>query len=167
MRIPAGIYAIDPITIPEGITLTGDIPGPVDPRPGFLSNALGATLLVGSHATPFITLQSSACLQDVLIYDPGQVAPTATAPTVYPAQVLMSAPSRVHGVTLCNAYIGIQVRSGRCIVRDCYIGAYKTGVDVDQAQDVTYFNNIWMGPFYDSCFGIVPVAEHGHLGGEQ
>jgi hypothetical protein len=72
--------------------------------------------------------------------------------------VLMQSPSRMSGVTLINAYVGVKVNSGRCIVENCYIGAYKTCVDVDQAQDVTYFNNVWCSIFYETAFGIFPFS---------
>lgn len=156
VTVPPGLYLIDPITLPTGVALVGEIPGPMDPQPGFLTNAIGATLLINSHATSFITLNESSCLKDVVIYDPGQVSPTASAPNVFPAQVLMASTSRVRGVTLCNAYIGIKVTTGRSWVEDCYIGAYKIAVDVDTAQDVTFFNNVWCGVFYDTCLGIFP-----------
>jgi hypothetical protein len=95
-------------------------------------------------------------LFDVIIYDPNQVAPTAMAPNVFPAMIRMQAPSRMRGVTLVNAYIGVEVRSGRSIIEDCYIGAYKTCVDTDEAADTIYFRNIWCGVFYDTAMGLFP-----------
>jgi len=157
--IPAGLYRIDPLIVSPGVVLRGAVPGPLDPPvggPSFLVQPIGATLLVNSHGAPLIQLNTSNGLFDVIIYDPLQVAPTATAPVVAPPMVLMQSPSRMSGVTLINAFIGVSVRSGRCIVANCYIGAYHTCVDVDQAGDVTYFNNIWCGVFYDSAFGLFP-----------
>jgi hypothetical protein len=101
-------------------------------------------------------LNVSSGLRDVMIYDPGQVAPTATAPNVFPETILMQRVSRISGVTICNAYDGIFVRSGRCWVENCYIGAYHTCVDTDTAADVIYYNNIWCGVFYDTCVGLGP-----------
>jgi hypothetical protein len=154
--LPSKPFLLDPVTVPNGVVLQGMVPGPLDPAPGFLTGTLGATLLINSHATPFITLQQSSGLRDVIIHDPGQVAPTATAPNVFPQVVLMSSPSRMRGVTICNAYDAIFIRNGRCIVEDCYVGAYHCCVDTDASADVTYLNNIWCGAFYDTSVGLFP-----------
>lgn len=157
VAIPTGLYLLDPLNIPNGVVLQGMVPGPLDPYPvGWLTTPIGTTLLINSHATQFITLNNSSGLMDVMIYDPGQVSYTATAPHVFPAVVRMNGVSRVRGVTIINAYVGMEVRCGRCFIKDTYIGAYNIGVDTDTAADMCYYTNIWCGVFYDTAFGVFP-----------
>jgi hypothetical protein len=151
--VPVGAYLIDPISIPDRVTLTGIIVGPIEPN-NPATSIVYPTLLVNSTAAPFITLNTSSSLQDLLIHYPQQVAPSATTPNIYPAAVHMSAPSQVRRCTITNAYVGIEVRIGRTIIQDCKIGAFSVGIDVDLDADYTFIDKIFIQPFWDIILGL-------------
>jgi hypothetical protein len=154
--VPPKFFRIDPIILPNSVCLCGTLPGPFDPAVGnVLTTPMGPTLLVNSHASPFITVGTNGALLNVVIYDPGQVSPTASAPTVFPATVYApNGACRIRGITILNGYIGISVLAGRVYIEDCYINAYQTGVDVDSSQDFVHITNVLQSVFWDICVGL-------------
>ena len=152
--VPIGQYLTDPIVLPPYVSMSGAIPGPFDPQTAIQTHV--PTLLVNSTATPFLTLGVDGFCSDLLIYYPQQVAPSASAPHVYPECINIPSTCRVSRMTLINPYVGIKVMSGRSVVEDCRIGSYQIGVLVDPALDVVWIARTMIGPYHDSYVGLPP-----------
>lgn len=150
--IPNGAFLLNSFTVPNFVAITGQVQGPFDNGANPASTVAAPTLLVNSYGTNgFVNLTgNNSIISDVLIFDPNQVAPTASTPTVKPAMIFINSTSAVRRVTLVNAYIGINIQCGRTYVEDVKIGSYSIGLLIDGPQDNVYLNNISIGQFYDT-----------------
>jgi hypothetical protein len=151
VTVPRRAFLIDPFYIPSHVTVEGETEGPFDGGANPATTVGAPTLLVNSTATPFITLNGwASSITDVLIYYPGQVAPTAAAPNVYPPTIsALGGGSAVRRCTIVNSYIGIFVSVGRVYVDNNRIGSYKTAIQIDHAEDYVMVRGNQIEPFYN------------------
>jgi hypothetical protein len=151
VTVPRRAFLIDPFYIPSHVTVEGETEGPFDGGANPATTVGAPTLLVNSTATPFITLNGwASSITDVLIYYPGQVAPTAAAPNVYPPTIsALGGGSAVRRCTIVNSYIGIFVATGRVYVDNNRIGSYKTAIQIDHAEDYVMVRGNQIEPFYN------------------
>lgn len=155
--IPVAKFLLDPITIPAHVTVSGVIPGPFLNGSSPSTSVVAPTFLINSFATTFVTLNASAGIQNIVIFDPTQVAPTASTPTTRPAQI--TAPYNSGGsctirrMTLVNAYAGMNIGAS-CIVEDNHIGAFLYAINIDGAEDFTFIHNNQVEPYYDIYAGL-------------
>lgn len=159
LLVPVGAFYLDPITEPVGVTIKGEATGPFDGNASPVTTVAAPTLLVNSTATPFITMNNFGNgVQDVLIYYPSQVAPTATTPNVYPATLYSASGSdgivNILRDTIVNGYSCIVIEGGRSFLSDLKLGCYSISISLDDDQDYTYLNNIDEEPFYDGYVGL-------------
>ena len=154
--VPLGKYLIDPISIPANVTLAGSIPGPFEAMANPAITVIAPTLIPNSTGASLIQLTGmGASIQDILIYYPQQVAPSASTPNTYPATILASgAANNIRRMTLVNSYIGIAVSNGRDIVEGNKIGAYSMGIIVDPAEDWVILANNMIQVFYDTFLNL-------------
>lgn len=156
--VPPGRYLIDPITLPSYKSLSGTTPGPFDGMNNPSSLTTAPTILVNSNTAPAITLsgfQGSVC--NLLFYYPTQVAPTSSTPLAFNPTIYIPTGSGGHyvrGCTFVNSYVGVEIRSGRCGVTDCLIGAYSIGILVDEAQDWVIISNVNNQVMWDVYAGL-------------
>lgn len=145
-------YTTGTLVVPAGVVLCGAIEGPFVPagvNPA--TTAVAPTLLVTNNTSPFITLQGiGAGVTDLLFHYPNQVAPSASAPNVYPYTIVVSSPgTKVARSSVTNAYNFIDIESGRVVVQDLYIGAYNIGVNIDHAYDHVTLRNLVLDVLWD------------------
>jgi hypothetical protein len=153
----ARYFTTGSFVVPAGVILCGTIEGPfavagVNPA----VTAIAPTLLVTNTTTPFITLQGlGAGVADLLFHYPNQVKTTASAPTVYPytIQITAAVGAKVVRSTVTNAYNFLDIELGRNIAQDLYIGAFNIGVNIDHTYDFTTLHNLHNGVFWDEVEG--------------
>jgi hypothetical protein len=135
------------------VVLCGPTEGPLDPF-GIdpTTTATAATLLVTSTSGPFLTLQGiGSGVTDVVFHYPNQVAPTASAPNVYPYTILVAAPgTKVVRSMVTNAYDFLDIESGRVLVQDMSIAAFHNDIKVDHAYDHVTLRNLAISVSWDT-----------------
>lgn len=149
----ARYYTTGTLTVPQGVVLCGAIQGPfdvagVDPA----VTTIAPTLLVTNTSAPFLTLNGlGAGVTDVLFHYPNQVKTAATAPMVYPftIQITAAVAAKVARSTATNAYNFLDIRLGRVMAQDLFIGAFNIGVNIDLSQDFVTLHNLHNGVFWD------------------
>jgi hypothetical protein len=148
----ARYYTTGTFIVPQGVVLCGAIEGPFDVvgiNPAVTSVA--PTLLITNTSKPFLTLQGvSSGVTDLLFHYPGQVPTSASAPTVYPYTILVTAPgTKVTRSTVTNAYNFLDIEVGRTMAQDLFIGAFNTGVHIDHTFDRVTLRNLFNQVFWD------------------
>jgi hypothetical protein len=155
--VPVKAFLLDPITIPSNVVLAGAVPGPFISNGNPKTTVAAPTLLVNSHASAFITLFSGSGIQDVLIFDPNQVANSAATPTTYPPMITFPYNSGggafVRRNTLVNAFAGINIGTGQTWVYENRIGAYSYAINIDGCLDWVFVRENLIEPFYDTYAG--------------
>jgi len=149
----ARYFTAGTIQVPAGVVLCGSVEGPfaaAGADPGITT--IAPTLLVTSSSGPFVTLQGiGAGVTDLLFHYPNQVAPTASAPNVYPYTIVAAAPgAKVVRSATFNAYNFLDIESGRVIAQDLLVGAYNVGINVDHAYDHVTVRNVLNQVFWDA-----------------
>jgi hypothetical protein len=134
----ARYFTTGTLTVPQGVVLSGVTEGPFDVggiNPALI--AVASTLLVTNTKGPFLTLQGvGAGVTDLLFHYPNQVTSSATAPSVFPYTILMSAPgTKVVRSTVTNAYDFLDIEAGRTMAQNLFIGAFHIGTNIDHAYD--------------------------------
>src|SRR5208282_1974553 len=152
----ARYFTAGTLVIPAGVVLCGSSEGPFDVtgiNPA--TTAIAATLLITNTRGPFMTLQGiGSGVTDLLFHYPKQVAPTASAPNVYPYTILVTAPgTKVARSTVTNAYDFLDIEVGRTMVQDMFIGALHYGVNIDHAYDHVTLRNLFNQVFWDVLAG--------------
>ena len=143
--------------VPQGVVLCGAIEGPFDVvgvNPALTT--IAPTLLVtNTSSTPFITLQGvGAGVTDLLFHYPNQVVSGASAPNVYPYTILVIASgTKVARCTVTNAYNFLDIEWSRVFAEDLFIGAFNTGVNIDQGYDRVSVRNLVNQVFWDMLEG--------------
>jgi hypothetical protein len=157
----SGNASISSLTLPSRATLRGNIPGPYS----FIYSinvSQYPVLMVSQSSTTFITMGlSDSQLRDFAIYYPGQVAPTASTPTVYPFAVTSPGGSggdgggnAIQGLTIINAYQGITGSFARGFIKHCLIGAYKSGLSIDFTEDFFDLDHVYHQVMWDIYAGL-------------
>jgi hypothetical protein len=156
--VPPGQYLIDPITMPSYKSISGTTPGPFDGMNNPASLTSAPTILVNSNTGPAITLSGfQGGVNNLLFYYPTQVAPTSSTPLAFNPTIFIPTGSGGHyvrGCTFVNSYVGVEIRSGRCGVTDCLIGAFSIGILVDEAQDWVTISNVNNQVMWDVYAGL-------------
>lgn len=142
--------------VPKGVILCGAIEGPfdvggVDPA----VTAIAPTLLITNTSGPFLTLKElGASVTDLLFHYPNQVNSGASAPTVYPYTIVVTAPgTKVARSTVTNAYNFLDIEVGRTMAQDLFIGAFNTGVNIDHTLDHVSLRHLLHSVFWDVLEG--------------
>ena len=148
----ARYYTTGTLVVPSGVVLCGAVEGPFDVagiNPALTT--IAPTLLVTNTSSPFITLQGYGTgVTDLLFHYPNQVASSAAAPNVYPYTILVTAPgTKVARSTATNAYNFLDIEGGRITAQDLFIGAFNTGINVDNAGDHVSLSHILNQVFWD------------------
>lgn len=148
----ARYFTTGTFVVPQGVVLCGTVEGPFDVvgvNPA--GTTIAPTLLITNTGTPFLTLQGiGAGVADLLFHYPNQVATSASAPTVYPYTILVSAPgTKVVRSTVTNAYNFLDIEIGRTMAQDLFIGALNTGVKIDHTYDRVTLRHLFNQVFWD------------------
>jgi len=154
---PLGLYLLDPFTVTSFVSIAGEMPGPFEVISLPTAGATAPTLLVNSTGSAFVTLQNSSVMSDLMVYYPQQVAPTASAPNVYPATVTTSFQADgciLRNCTLVNSYSGVSWSSGRGTIENCKIGSFSLGIFLDGATDWVFISKIMFQALYDLAAGL-------------
>jgi hypothetical protein len=149
----ARYFTAGTLTVPAGVVLCGPTEGPFDPfgiDPATTTTA--ATLLITNTSGAFLTLQGiGAGVADVVFHYPNQVAPTASAPNVYPYTILVTAPgTKVVRSMVTNAYNFLDIESGRVLVQDMSIAAFHNDIKIDHAYDHVTLRNLAISVSWDT-----------------
>ena len=142
------------LVVPAGVVLCGAVEGPFDVKgvnPAITT--IAPTILITSTSGPFLTVQgvnSGAGVTDLLFHYPNQVATSAAAPIVYPFTILVTTSGKVARCTVTNAYNFLDIEVGEVIAQDLFIGAFNTGVKVDNAGSHVTVRNIVNQVFWDA-----------------
>ena len=149
----ARYFTTGSFVVPAGVVLCGTIEGPFDVSgvdPAVIT--IAPTLLVTNTSAPFIHLNGlGAGVTDLLFHYPNQVKTSASAPTVYPytIQVTAAVAGKVARSTVTNAYNFLDIELGRTMAQDLYIGAFNIGVNIDHTMDFVTLHNLHHGVFWD------------------
>ncbi len=158
--IPNGAFLLNTFSVPNYVMVSGQVTGPFDAGTNPATTVAAPTLLVNTYgANGFVNLTGiNSGISDVVIYDPNQTAPTGTTPIVEPAMIYSATTSAIRRITLVNAYVGLNLFTGRVVVEDMKIGSFSAGMLIDGPADNVYVNNVSMGQFYDTYLtpGTVP-----------
>ena len=148
LRIPVSNVLTDPFVLPDYVTLAGMSRGPLIAHalPSGTTTVGGTCLLVNSTASTFVTLQGEcSSIEDLAIYYPQQVAPSAAAPNAYPYSVTMpngySGGNMVRRCIIINAYDGIYAGNSGFLIEDTYVGAFHNDFCVDDDSEVAHIVN--------------------------
>jgi hypothetical protein len=92
---------------------------------------------------------------DLLFHYPNQVKTSASTPIVYPYTIELNAGAAVKVMrsTVTNAYNFLDIKLGRPMAQDLYIGAFNIGVHIDNDEDFTTLHNLHNGVFWDEVEG--------------
>jgi hypothetical protein len=148
----AGYFTTGTFVVPTGVVLCGAIEGPFQiSGANPVTTVVAPTLLVTNTSAPFITLQGlGAGVTDLLFHYPNQVAPSASAPNIYPYTAVAAAPgTKVVRSTVTNAYNFLDIESGRVLAQDLFIGAFNVGVNIDHAYDHVTLRNLLHDVLWD------------------
>ena len=92
-------------------------------------------------------------VENLAIYYPNQVGLSAATPTVFPASIVSPTSSNggngVKGVTLINSYAGIIGSFARGHIKECLIGAFKSGIILDSTQDFCLIDQVFHQVMWD------------------
>jgi len=148
----ARYFTTGTFAVPQGVVLCGTVEGPFDVagvNPA--GTTIAPTLLITNTGSPFVTLQGiGAGVADLLFHYPNQVATSASAPTVYPYTILVTAPgTKVVRSTVTNAYNFLDIEIGRTMAQDLFIGAFNTGVKIDHTYDRVTLRHLFNQVFWD------------------
>lgn len=151
-------FLLDPFSVPAHVCVQGGRTGPFDGGANPSTTVNAPTLLINSFASTFMTTGFDTCVQDVLIYDTGQVAPTSATPTSHPAMITVPSASggavAIRRNTLVNAYAGINNLAGKVYIDDNKIGSYSYAISVDDAADWVFVRGNLIEPFYETYLGL-------------
>jgi hypothetical protein len=160
----ARYFTTGTFVVPTGVVLCGSVEGPFDVagvNPAL--TAIAPTLLVTNTNAPFLTLEGmGAGATDLLFHYPNQVKTSASAPTVYPYTIMVtaSAGAKVVRSTVTNAYDFLDIdhvqqvpSQGRIMAQNLNIGAFHIGVNIDHTFDFTTLHNLHNGIFWDEIEG--------------
>jgi len=148
----ARYFTAGTFVVPQGVVLCGTVEGPFDVAGvSPAGTTIAPTLLITNTGSPFVTLQGiGAGVADLLFHYPNQVATSASAPTVYPYTILVTAPgTKVVRSTVTNAYNFLDIEIGRTMAQDLFIGAFNTGVKIDHTYDRVTLRHLFNQVFWD------------------
>src|SRR5690349_20646493 len=171
--VPEGHYVIrGNLLLPKGITLRGEWKKPNK------GEAIAGTILMAyagrgnEEATPFITMEPSSAVMDLVIWYPEQ---TSSNITPYPPTVEFGKPNyfgnencNAKNITLINSYAGIvfsRKNGGTCpTINGVYGTPLSRGVEIDNIVDVGRIEWIDFSPDYWSGSGLPnsPSVDGGH-----
>lgn len=142
---PAGRYRIGgTLSIPAGVTLSGDFKRPTEKDARVLGTVLMAFAGRGSEeGSPFITVDQGG-VRDLSIIYPEQLA---QSPAPYPTCIHLKGNSAVKNLNLVNPYKGILTGSFSTVM-NVYGSPLKTGVTMLHAAAVPRCNGISLSPRY-------------------
>lgn len=137
------------LDVPIGVRLGIFDLGPFSPDTPVWANTWGPTLvLIGDTTNPFVLLEQGAAFGDFIMFDAGQVPPTATTPIAKAAFIQMatdplpwsSRETRITGCRvgspyLCNPYVGIYIKGGGHLIDAPQIGGLYRSVIIDHTWD--------------------------------
>jgi len=144
------------VVIPQFTGLIGPRPGPYE-LPFQPTGRLATIYVPNSSQSPIVMASRDSWVQDLAVFYPNQVAPTAATPTVYPATISIpanSAGNKVRRCTFVNSYDGISVKGGRHSFEDMKIGAFHNPFIVDNCLDVNWFSRILCSSFWDNIASL-------------
>jgi hypothetical protein len=161
--VPEGQYVIKGnLLLPKGITLRGEWKKPVKGE-----SVVGTILMAyagkgNEEATPFITMEPSSAVMDLVIWYPEQ---TATNITPYPPSVEFGKPNyfgnencNAKNITLINSYAGIvfsRKNGGTCpTINGVYGTPLSRGIEIDNIVDVGRIEWIDFSPDYWAGSGL-------------
>ena len=152
----ARYYTSGTFVVPQGVVLCGSVEGPFDVagvNPALTT--IAPTLLITNTSGPFLTLQGiGAGVTDLLFHYPNQVASSAATPTVYPYTIKVNnAGTKITRSTVTNAYNFLDIKVGRTMAQDLFIGAFNTGVHIDHTGDHVTLRNLFNQVFWDVLEG--------------
>lgn len=161
--LPEGQYVIKGnLLLPKGITLRGEWKKPKKGEP------VAGTILMAyagkgnEDATPFITMEPSSAVMDLVIWYPEQ---TSSSITPYPPSVEFGKPNyfgnencNAKNVTLINSYAGIvfsRKNGGTCpTINGVYGTPLSRGIEIDNIVDVGRIERIDFSPDYWAGSGL-------------
>jgi len=167
--VPAGKYRINgALLIPRGVTLRGEWQKPVKGQPIRGTILMAYTGRNDENATPFITMEPTAGVQDLAIWYPDQL-PGSIVP--YSPAITFGKPGywgnefcNAKNITFVNAYSGLvfsRTNGGSCpILNGLYGTPLSRGFEIDNIADVGHMENIDFSPAYwaGSGLGNAPAA---------
>ncbi len=144
------------LAIPEGVHFGPNGHGPYFPDTSIYANDWGCTLVIDHDASdPFLLLEQGSGVGDFLMFDAGQVPPTASTPVARGAFIQVdvdplpwsSRETRISGWRigspyLCNPYVGLYLRGGGGLVDAPQIGGLYRSVILDHMYDFTSIRRI-------------------------
>lgn len=159
----ARYFTTGTLQVPGGVVLCGTIAGPFDVagiNPA--ASAIAPTLLVTNTSRPFVTLSGpGAGITDLLFHYPNQVKTSASAPTLYPytIQVTAAVSAKISRLTVTNAYNFLDIELGRVVAQDLLIGAFNIGVNIDHTEDFVTLHDLHNAVLWDEVEGAAyPTA---------
>jgi uncharacterized protein YjdB len=171
--VPEGHYVIrGNLLLPKGITLRGEWKKPEKGAP-----VVGTVLMAYSgrgneEATPFITMEPSSAVMDLIIWYPEQ---TSANITPYPPTIEFGRPNyfgnencNAKNITLVNSYAGIvfsRKNGGTCpTINGVYGTPLSRGIEIDNIVDVGRIERIDFSPDYWAGSGLPnsPAVEGDH-----
>lgn len=154
------------LSVPAGVHLGFEGRGPFDPQTNPALNAHGPTFVMVQDADPFVTLTHGSGVGDLIFYSANQKPPAIATPTTFGA--VISAPAGTAGVRIGspympNAYIGMFLRGGRHSVYRPQIGAFVSGITIDESYDVIDIDRLTCHPYWRICEGQTYTPTAGTL----
>lgn len=151
--LPPGLYRLGAgLTVPNQVILAGAGWGPP------YTPANGSTLYVTSTDFVPVTVKGrGATLRDLAVFHEQPPPAPTWAPRDYPAAVQINADDvRLENVFLQNPTVGIAMENvGRVTVNRLWGQPLKTGITIDNAQDVIKIDNVHFWPFWHSDAGVM------------
>jgi len=153
----ARYYTTGTFIVPQGVVLCGTVEGPFDVagvNPALTT--IAPTILVTNTVNTFLTLQGiGAGVTDLLFHYPNQMPSIAPMPTPYPYTIKVTNPgTKVARSTVTNAYNFLDIEVGRTMAQDLFIGAFNTGVNINNAYDHDTLRNVVNQVFWDNLENV-------------
>jgi len=144
------------LDIPLGVHFGPNNHGPYFPDTAVWANTWGCTLVFDhGTTTPFLMLEQGSGVGDFIMFDAGQVPPTATTPVARAAFIQVAADPlpwatretrvsgwRIGSPYLTNPYVGLYLRGGGGLVDAPQIGGLYRSVIIDHTWDFVSFRRI-------------------------
>lgn len=158
------------LSVPAGVKLLLDGRGPFDPQTNPFRTAAGPTFGMVQNATTFVNLAGVAAkLGDGIFYSLNQLAPTASTPTTTFGYVVTVAQGqagcKVGNIYAPNAYLGVDVESGRTEIGTISIGALSAALKIDHSMDFVNVECVRHEPFWAICEGLSPAPSGTNFSG--
>lgn len=158
---PPGRYVSAPFTLPKFVTLKGaseglwgsvGIPSPAYPPVyGTDIPANQSLFIVTNTVSPFITVNTGSTVEGVAFLYPNQVAPTALAPSVYPATIqgnYGAVDVTIRNIMFYNSYRGIDLDGcDRHHIEWVFGDPLLEGIRINRCHDASRIANIHFHDF--------------------